>query len=122
MTVILPGGEGNVSTLPPVVNISNQTNASNFSNVSAPAPSGIPFGDGYLLVLDDVSVTGPDSPCGIFSVRHAADSSVISNLMICQGESGYWTSPENHRYRIWVIKAAAGYTGSSAWADVRIFG
>jgi hypothetical protein len=92
------------------------------SGPDASVPKGILFGGGYMLALDDISVSGQPSPCGIFSVRYAENASVISNLAICEGASAYWTSPGNHRYRILVVKAAAGYTEASKWADVRIFG
>jgi len=87
---------------------------------------GLPFGAGaYLLVLDDVYVSGTaSSPCGIFSIRYADNASIIKNsdFIGCPPDSHYWRSPSNASYRIRVEKVAAGYQGQAMWAQVSIFG
>jgi len=100
----------------------NETNASAEEmqeiNETEEIPEGFPIG-GYMLVLDDV-VVHPDN-CGAFSVRHA-NGTVIDKLLICEKESTYWIGPDGHKYRILVVKVAAGYTQKENWADVRIYG
>ena len=102
---------------------SDQTTNQSAPVVSPQIPEGILFGNSsYLLVLDDVSVVPvSDEPCGIFSIRHSADGSVIEKLFICPGDSQYWTSEEGNSYRIYVVKVAAGYTQEEKWAKVLIF-
>jgi len=100
-------------------------NTSNQSNETVPQskPKGLLFGDRkYLLVLDDVSVIpNSDEPCGIFSLRNATDYSTYEKMFICPPESQEWTSPDNHTYRIKVIKVA-GYSGGANWVEVIIYG
>lgn len=81
-------------------------------------PKSFPIG-GYRLVLDDVVIT-PES-CGAFSITDH-EGTVLDKLLICEKESQYWISPEGHRYRILVVKVAAGYTFEGNWADVRVYG
>ncbi|HSB46370.1 MAG TPA: hypothetical protein VLD37_00010 [Candidatus Bilamarchaeum sp.] len=107
----------------------NQTAPENDSNVTPPPPApenppGLAFGGGrYLLVLDDASVV-PSSkePCGIFSIRLAEDYSLLDKTIICPGESFVWRDESGHAFRIFVVKVAAGYSGTGSWVDVRIYG
>jgi hypothetical protein len=87
-------------------------------------PEGLLFAEGkYLLVLDDVSVIpSSEEPCGIFSIRNATDYSVYEKMLICPPDSQTWTSPDNHIFRIKVIKVAAGYSGGGNWVEVIIYG
>ena len=85
-----------------------------------PGIEGLPMGD-YLLVLDDVVLPAYDSTCGAFSVL-GQNGTTIDKLLVCEKKSKNWVSPEGHSYRILLVKAAAGYSHSAAWADVRIYG
>jgi len=97
------------------------SNASNTTPVQK--PEGLEFANGsYVLVLDDVSVTSSQEPCGIFSIRYQENGSLITNFMTCPPDSKYWRSPEGRTYRIRVEKVAAGYTKETKWASVTIFG
>lgn len=113
---------GNITEQPPPVQ--NGTNQTGNGTAAPQNPKGLLFGDGkYLLVLDDVSVIpSSEEPCGIFSIRNATDYSVYEKMLICPPESESWTSPENHIYRIKVLKVAAGYSGGGSWVDVIIYG
>jgi hypothetical protein len=121
---------GNIteSPTPPLpVNTTNQTNQTNQTAPEVPPEpekKGLAFGGGrYLLVLDDASlVPTSEEPCGIFSIRLASDYSVLDKTIICPGESDTWFDEAGHGYRIFVVKVAAGYSGSGSWADVRIYG
>lgn len=84
------------------------------------APSGIRF-DRYLLVLDDIILPATDDTCGAFSVMEQ-NGTIVDKLIICEKDSRYWITPDGHKYRILVVKLAAGYTHQEAWADVRIYG
>lgn len=88
-----------------------------------PIPEGILFGNSsYLLVLDDVSIVPvSDEPCGIFSIRHSANGSVLERMFICPGDSQYYHDDAGKEYRIFVVKAASGYTEQEKWASVLIF-
>ena len=115
--------EGNITVQNSTAINESANETANESVPSGPAtPAGIAFANGsYLLVLDDVSVSGPSAPCGIFSVRYS-NGSVIDRLLICPPNSQNWLSPEGSTYRIYVIEVAAGYTHEENWARVIIFG
>jgi len=84
--------------------------------------TGILFGEGrYLLVIEDMTVPDGEA-CALMSVAYASNSSVITKLDICPGESQNWVSPEGRVFRIAVYKTAAGYTGAGKWAQVAIYG
>lgn len=108
---------------PPPVSGNITDNQTNQTNETA-KPKGLVFGSGkYMLVLDDVSIIpNSEEPCGIFSVRNATDYSTYEKMLICPPESQEWTSPENHIYRIKVLKVAAGYSGQENWVEVIIYG
>ncbi len=101
----------------------NETIEENETEVQGPPaiPEGIHLG-GYLLVLDDI-VIYPESEedCGAFSIM-LTNGTVVDKLIICERQSKYWITPEGHKYRIFVVKLAAGYTMQENWADVRVYG
>lgn len=83
---------------------------------------GLVFGEGdYILVLDDLSLDKPE-PCAIISIYDSNTQEQLEQAKICPGEEYYWTSPENHVYRIVVIETAAGYSYGAAWANIIIYG
>lgn len=106
---------------------SNQTNTAppssmNLSANSSTQPQGLVFGNGeYSVVLDDVSLV-QSMPCGLFSIRRTNDSAVLDKMAICTFQSGFWVSPEGHKFRIRADKVAAGYANQTMWAQVEIFG
>jgi hypothetical protein len=99
----------------------NATNPSMESNVTRNA-TGTVFGDGqYSLFVDDLS-TATGQVCALLSVHYASNDSVITKLDVCPGESENWVDPGGRVFRIVVLKTAAGYSGSTGWAQVEIFG
>ncbi|MBD3210577.1 hypothetical protein GF318_04315 [Candidatus Micrarchaeota archaeon] len=111
-----------------VPNIRKNVSPGNFStnesrNETSAEPEGIYFADDrYVLVLGDVVLPAYDSVCGAFSVRDSSNLSVVDNLLICEGNSQTWISPEGQEYRIVVVEVAAGYTKEVKWAEVIIYG
>jgi hypothetical protein len=86
-------------------------------------PEGILFAEGnYLLVLEDVVLPRHDARCGAFSIRDAGNFSEMDKLLVCEGSSKTWTSPEGRQFRLLVVEVAAGYTKQTKWAEVIIFG
>ncbi len=99
----------------------NETAEENEVQEPPAIPEGIHLG-GYLLVLDDVVIYPESSEdCGAFSIM-LTNGTVVDKLLICEGQSKYWITPEGHKYRIFVVKLAAGYTMQENWADVRVYG
>ncbi len=123
----------------PTANLTVPTNAGAVQNVSsnvtvpanATSPvesnatrnaSGTVFGDGeYSIYVDDLS-TATGQVCALLSVHYASNDSIITKLEICPGESENWVDPGGRVFRIVVLKTAAGYSGSTGWAQVEIFG
>ncbi|MFH1222518.1 MAG: hypothetical protein V1492_05540 [Candidatus Micrarchaeota archaeon] len=112
---------GNITA--PAVNQSNAT-----ANYTAPVEnttesrnsSGIFFGEGsYVLLLDDLVIYSEDRICAAVTLAYA-NGTELKKDVLCQG-SNYWTAPDGHRFRIEVLKTAAGYTGQH-WASVIIYG
>ncbi|MFH0884696.1 MAG: hypothetical protein V1861_03220 [Candidatus Micrarchaeota archaeon] len=133
-----PFVSGNITALPetPAANATNASDNQGGNNTTTVAPipperppqpekpEGLLFANGsYSLALDDVSVIPTsEEPCGIFSIRHPANGTVIEKFFLCPGESQNWESPEGGSYRILVVEVAAGYTKEAKWARVIIFG
>jgi hypothetical protein len=101
----------------------NETFNESVKGIPEDSQDGTLFGDGkYLLVLEDVVLPRYDATCGAFSVQYAENSSELTKLLICEGKSQYWVSPDGYEYRIKVVAVAAGYSANARWADVRIYG
>ena len=82
--------------------------------------SGIFFGEGsYVLLLDDIVIYSEDRVCAAVTLAYA-NGTELKKDVFCPG-SNYWTAPDGHRFRIEVLKTAAGYTGQH-WASVIIYG
>ncbi len=82
--------------------------------------SGILFGEGrYVLIIEDVVWYG-DKSCAAINIAYA-DGDSLKKDVVCPRVDYYWTSPDGHRYRIFISEVAAGYTGE-AWAKVFIYG
>ena len=114
---------GNITEQPPP-NVTNESGNGTANETEPEELEGLLFGNGaFKLVLDDVSVVPvSEDPCGIFSVRKASDDSIYEKMLICPGDSQTWTSPDDHVYRIKVIKVAAGYSKGGNWVEVIIYG
>jgi hypothetical protein len=97
-----------------------QTNITANQTPAPQKPEGMGFG-GFYLVLDDIVLPRYDATCGAFSILYS-NGTVADKLLICEGKSAYWTTPQGHKYRIFVVELAGGYTHAENWADVRIYG
>lgn len=82
---------------------------------------GIEFAD-YTLILDDLAPRGAEY-CALVRIVKVEGMAMheFDRAQICTGESYYWVSPEQHKYRIKVTETASGYSNGAAWADIIIY-
>jgi len=76
----------------------------------------------YTLILDDLASQGTEY-CALVRIVKIEGRVMqeFDRAQICPGDSYYWVSPEQHRYRIKVMETASGYSNGAAWADIIIY-
>lgn len=105
----------------PEVRITVEKTPTEVPNVAEKEYSGIEFGS-YTLLLEDLAPRGTEY-CALVKIVKISGAQMqeFSRAQICPGESYYWVSPEQHRYRIKVIETAPGYSNNAAWANIIIY-
>jgi len=75
-------------------------NLSNRDSVNLTEGSGFVFGDGrYLLQVQNINFTS-DLGCADIAIEYPYNHSEIKKLMLCQGFSQTWLSPDNRNFWI----------------------
>lgn len=101
---------------------SNDTVDETGQNVTEKEYSGIRFG-AYTLLLEDLAPQEREY-CALVRIVGISGEEITDyeRAQICPGESHYWVSPEGHRYRIYVVDTATGYSQGKIWANIIIYG
>ncbi len=103
-------------------NISVETiNNTPAENTTEKTYTGLEF-DNYTLLLEDLAPQGTGY-CALVKIVtiNGTVMQEFGRAQICPGESYYWVSPEHHRYRIYVVETASGYSTNISLANIIIY-